>query len=167
VKTPPPATITPQRRVLVIGLGNPYRSDDALGLVVAQYLRQAPQAHVTIVDTPQDGTALLELWRDADVVVLIDAVSSGAEPGTLYRFDAGLQPLPTHFASTSTHALGVAEAIELARALRQLPPALIVYGVEGQTFAPGMGLSEAVASRIQEVVKRVQRDLTYAPGDGG
>ena len=59
-----------------------------------------------------------------------------------------VQPLPAHFAHTSTHAFGVAEAIELARALRQLPSSLVVYGVEGTTFEPGMCLSTAVAERV-------------------
>ena len=63
----------PKPRVLVIGIGNAYRGDDAVGLVVAQRLQEVPLDHVIIVTTPRDGTALFELWRDADVVVLIDA----------------------------------------------------------------------------------------------
>jgi hydrogenase maturation protease len=63
------------------------------------------------------------------------------------------------FSRVSTHAFGVAEAIELARALRQLPPVLVVYGVEGATFETGAGLSTVVAAAVPQAVARVRQEL--------
>jgi hydrogenase maturation protease len=155
-----PASFLPrQHRVLVIGIGNAYRGDDAVGLVVAQRLQEDPLDGVTIVLTTGEGTAILALWQDTDAVVLVDAVCTGASPGTLHRFAVGTQPLPAMFSRVSTHAFGVAEAIELARVLRQLPPALVVYGVEGSTFATGAGLSAAVAAVVPQAVAQVRQDL--------
>jgi hydrogenase maturation protease len=71
----------------------------------------------------------------------------------------GTRPLPALFSRVSTHAFGVAEAIELARALGQLPPALVVYGVEGATFEAGAGLSAAVAAAVPQVVAQVRQEL--------
>jgi hydrogenase maturation protease len=151
--------LSPPPRVLVIGVGSAYRGDDAVGLVVAQRLQEERLDHVTIVPTAGEGTGLLTLWQGTDAVVLVDAVWTGARPGTLYRFEVGARPLPALFSRLSTHAFGVAEAIALARALRQLPPMLVVYGVEGATFAAGMGLSAAVAAAVPQVVAQVRQEL--------
>ena len=146
-------------RVRFIGVGNACRGDDAVGLVVARRLQENPLDGVTIVPTDGEGTALLALWEDTDAVVLVDAVRTGARPGTLHRFAVGTQPLRAMFSRVSTHAFGVAEAIELARALGQLPPALVVYGVEGATFEMGGGLSAMVAAVLPQAVAQVRQEL--------
>ncbi len=151
----PPSKSAP----LIIGLGNQYRRDDAAGLVVARRLKEAAPEHVRVLEEGGDGAALMESWKDADTVILIDAVRSGTEPGTLHRLDAHTQPIPTRFFHCSTHAFGVAEAIELARALSQLPSRVIVYGIEGKTFEAGQGLSPEVEKATQEVVERALGDL--------
>ena len=142
-------------RTLIIGLGNEYRRDDAVGLVVARRLREAAPESVRVLEESGEGAALLESWQDADTVILIDAVHSGARPGTIHRLDASVQPIAKKFFRFSTHAFGLAEAVELARALGRLPQRLIVYGVEGKSFEAGVGLSPEVEAAAQEVVERV------------
>ena len=147
-------------RVLALGVGNAARGDDAVGLVVARRLQEDPCLDVvTIRPTTGEGTALLALWQDTDAVVLVDAMWTGARPGTVQRFEVSTQPLPAIFSRLSTHAFGVAEAIELARALRQLPPVLVVYGVEGATFETGAGLSAAVTAALPQAIVRVRQEL--------
>ncbi|KPK46959.1 MAG: hydrogenase maturation protease [Dehalococcoidia bacterium SM23_28_2] len=150
---------------LIIGLGNQYRRDDAVGLTVARYLKEQVPKHVRVLEASSEGASLMESWKDADAVILIDAVHSGAEPGTLHRLDAHTQPMPSEFSHCSTHAFSAAEAIELARALGQLPPRLVVYGVEGKTFESGLGLSLEVEKAVQKVVERVLGDLRCDPDD--
>src|SRR5713226_4196460 len=128
-----------QAPILVIGIGNEYRSDDGVGLVVARELRAKNLPDMLIIECNGDGAALIEAWEAASTVILIDAASSGAKPGTIYRFDASAQSIPIGFSFLSTHAFGVAEAIGLAQALQQLPPCLIVYAVEGKNFSAGIG----------------------------
>ncbi len=96
------------------------------------------------------------------MVILIDAISSGAPPGTIYRFDALTQPMPAYYSLHSTHAFGVVEAIELARVLHVLPPCLVVYAIEGKNFASGIGLSREVEKAVQEVVEQVTREVQDA-----
>ncbi len=145
--------------MLVIGIGNTYRFDDAVGLHIAQHIRKISLVHVAVIEQSGDGAAVMESWKDANTVILIDAVSSGGKPGTIYQFDAHKQSIPAEFFHYSTHAFGVAEAIELARALRQLPPHLIVYGIEGKSFEAGVGLSPDVEKAAQEVVERIKQDM--------
>ena len=145
--------------ILIIGIGNAYRGDDAVGLRVAQDIKKEALVHVTVSEQSGDGISLMDSWKDSDAVILIDAVHSGTQPGTIHRFDVHTQTIPTNFFHYSTHAFGVAEAIELARALKQLPKNLIVHGIEGKCFEAGIGLSLEVEKSAQEVVKRVQQDI--------
>ena len=151
-------------RVLVVGVGNAYRSDDAVGLIAARQIAARHLPNVQVVEASGEGAALIETWRDAEVVVLIDAVHAtrGALPGTIFRFDAHVQSLPANFFHYSTHAFGVAEAIELARALNQLPPRLMVFGIEGKLFDAGVGLSIEVERAVRSVVRRVRRSIRFA-----
>jgi len=129
----------------VIGVGNAARGDDAAGLLAARRLGG--------IELEGDPSALLELLHGVPSAVVIDAVRSGAPPGTIHRFDATEEPLPASVrSSSSTHAVGVAEAIELARTLGRLPAHVIVYGIEGAQFEAGARLSDPVVTAIDEVV---------------
>jgi hydrogenase maturation protease len=128
-------------RILVIGVGNEYRSDDAVGLVVARRLRQLSLENVTVIEESGEGTDLMESWKGAHMVIIVDAASSGAKPGTIHRIDARAQRIPTGLLRYSTHAFGVGEAVELARAMNRLPPHMVVYGIEGERFDEGTVLS--------------------------
>ena len=135
---------------LVVGLGNAARRDDAAGLIAA---RRLGALGLVAREHEGDPVALLELWRGAESVVVIDAVRSGAAPGTVHRLDASCAPLPAGLrGSTSTHAVGLAEAIELARALGRLPGRLLVYGIEGARFEAGTGLSPPGEAAVDSVV---------------
>ena len=145
--------------VLIIGIGNAYRSDDAAGLRVAEEIRKESTDCAKVILQNSDGAVLMDLWKCTDAVILIDAVCSGGKPGTIYRYDARKQPMPSRFFHYSTHAFGVAEAVELARALNQLPEYFIVYGIEGKCFKAGVRLSPEVEMAAQEVVIQIQRDI--------
>lgn len=150
---------TGRRHTLIIGLGNEYRRDDAAGLVIARRVREAAPESVGVLEESGEGAALIESWQEADTVILIDAVHSGAKPGTVHRLDAHERPIAKKFFRFSTHAFGVAEAVELARALGRLPPRLIVYGVEGKTFEAGEGLSPEVEAAVEALVQRVLAEV--------
>jgi hydrogenase maturation protease len=137
-------------------------------LVAVRRLQEEIHDYATIREESGEGAALIEAWKEADAVILIDAMQSGAEPGTLSRFDAYVQPMPTAFFQCSTHAFSVAEAIELARALDQLPPHLVVYGIEGKTFASGVGLSPEVEKALEGLVERVRQEIErWKPATAG
>lgn len=152
---------------LIIGIGNASRGDDAAGLIAARLIKEALLAlpdppdpgRVAVIEQDGEGTALVALWEGAGTVILIDAALSGAAPGSIHRFDARSQPPPAGFRRCSTHAFGVAEAIELARALDRLPPRLIVYAIEGRSFSAGAPPSEAVEAAARAVVERVLSDV--------
>ena len=140
--------------MLVIGVGNAYRRDDAAGLVAARRLCEAARADVLLREASGEGTALMAAWEEAEAVILIDAVRSGAPAGTIYRLDARAEAVPQAWFRYSTHAFSVAEAIALARALNRLPPRLIVFAIEGKHFDAGASLSPEVERAVKELVRR-------------
>jgi hydrogenase maturation protease len=143
---------------LVIGVGNEWRGDDAAGLLVARQLRRCGTS-LSVLEHDGEGAALMELWNRWDAVIIVDAVHSGAEPGTVYRFDAISQPLPSKIRHGSTHSFSLGEAIELGRALNQLPRHLVVYAIEGQNFEAGNRLSSQVEGVISAVADRILREI--------
>ncbi len=143
--------------ILIIGIGNEYRSDDAVGLLVARALQDRKLPHTSILEATGEGTALLETWQGAEDVILIDAVTSQAPAGTIHQLDAQSGALSPGLFALSTHAFSVVEAIELARALGNLPQRLMIYGIEGKKFVAGLGLSPEVERASHKAVERVIR----------
>jgi hydrogenase maturation protease len=139
------------RRIL-IGVGNPTRGDDAAGLEVAR--------RVTSIATHQavNGSyELIDLWEGADEVIVVDAALSDAPPGTVHRFEAANESLPHGVLKTSTHSVGVIDAIEMARSLGRLPQRMVVYGIEVSDLAPGAGLSDEVEHAVNQLVTEIDR----------
>jgi hydrogenase maturation protease len=134
--------------MMVIGVGNEWRCDDGAGLEVAR--------RVGGRELSGEPIGLVDALESADEVTIVDAVFSGAPPGTVHEFEAGAEPLPVAlFGSSSTHALGLAEAIEIARSLGRLPARVRVLGIEGARFDYGQGLSHEVEEAVEECTKSI------------
>ncbi len=144
---------------LVIGIGTPDHGDDAAGLLVAERVRAATSPRtVTVRELVGDQLGLLDLWTGAREVYVIDAVRSGAPPGTVYRFD-GVEHLTSQFAGRGTHDFGLADVVALARALGELPARLVGYGIEGALWRPGDPMSPPVMDAIGTVSRRICLEL--------
>lgn len=147
-------------KVLVIGVGNEYRQDDGFGIVVARELASRSLDHVKILEQSGEGGSILAAMEGQEAVFLVDAVNSGAAPGELHRLDAVAGPIPTSFFHYSSHDFAVAEALEMARILGHLPAVTVVYGVEGERFDYGIGLTGPVRERVREVADLLENDIT-------
>jgi len=145
--------------LLVIGVGQEWRGDDAAGLLVARRLRPlAPR--VTVLENSGSVSDLLAAWQESEAVILVDAVAGGGRPGGIYRFPVHERPLPAElFPAASTHAWGLAQAVALSRVLGTLPPYLVVYGIESRDFGPGREVAPEVARAVPEVARRIIREI--------
>lgn len=153
-----------RRDWVVIGVGNAWRRDDAAGLEVARLLRRLDPPGVSVLELTGEPATLIDSWAGAGRVLVVDSVSSGLRPGSLHAFEAAGGPLPAELFRSSTHVLGVAEAIELARELGRLPDRLVVYGIEGESFGPGEGLTPDVRAEVERLASELNDRL---PGPGG
>lgn len=147
---------------VVIGIGNADRGDDAAGLLVAQRLAARRPPGVVVVESGGEAGALLDAWRGTDFVVVVDATSGAGRPGSVHRYEADARPLPASFGHASTHSLGLAAAVELARALGELPPRLVVVGIEGHDFGAGAALSPEVRQGLDRAFELVRGELDAA-----
>ena len=140
---------------LIAGIGNRYRGDDAFGCKVAHALSARVSRQVKCVEHDGEPAALIECWQGYENVILIDAVSSGAQPGQIFRFDLVRQALPEAFKLYSTQAFGVPQAVELARALGKLPRRIRFIGVEGDNFEAGEALSPSLVEAREIVIGEI------------
>jgi hydrogenase maturation protease len=152
-------TSTARATVLVAGIGSEYRHDDAVGSVVAARAAAATERARDIgpFSEPLD---LLNRWNGVDLVIVIDATSSGVTPGTVRVVELDLRPPGGDDATaspreSSSHGIGLAGVVRLARAAGQMPRRLVVVGVEGERFDIGEGLSGSVAAAVPEAVSQV------------
>ena len=155
-----PTTARPM--TLVIGVGHADRGDDALGPLVVERMGKRSSPSVRVECCRGEATSLMDAWRGADKVLLIDAVSSGAAPGTLHRIEAHREGLSSDISSASTHGVSLSAAVELARALGRLPPSLVIFGVEGKCFDQGGGLSTEVELALGELLRQLDEEISSA-----
>ena len=119
--------------VRVLGIGSPFAGDD-LGWRLAEALERVGllrsfstgMVHINLCDRP--GCLLLPAMRGAHLAILLDAMRSGAQPGTVRRLD--MLELDESTGLLSSHGFGVAEALALGRVLGDLPPRVLIYGIE-------------------------------------
>jgi hydrogenase maturation protease len=154
------AVASASARCVVLGIGNPDRGDDAAGREVARLVRRILPRRIDVTEHAGEATDLLIRMEGAAAAFLVDACVSEAPAGTIWRFDAGAGPLPERAFGLSTHGFGVAEAIELARALDRLPPRCIVYAIEGSSFELGAPLSPQVEAAAADVARRLCAEIT-------
>lgn len=147
------------RKVLVIGLGNADRGDDAVGPSVVEDLRGRLPADVPVIARHGDMLSLIDDWAGFDALVCIDAAVSLADPGRIQRIDLPAGALSRELSLTSSHAFGLAETIELARTLHLAPQHIVVYAIEGGSFEPGAALTPAVAAAARLVAHSIVAEV--------
>jgi hydrogenase maturation protease len=157
----------PDWPVLVIGVGNGLRGDDAAsGEVVRRLRERRTQAGIEVSEQLCEPGDLLDAWQGRDAVVLVDTMRSGEPPGTIRRFDVSGEGLAARLGgSVSSHGFGLHEAIELGRALNRLPRRVIVFAVEGRDFAAGTTPSSEVEAAIAPLACAVLREAAELAKD--
>jgi len=151
---------------IVIGLGNPFRGDDACGLLVARRLRDRVTGVARVLDRPVLGADLLELWEGRRLAVVVDAMRTGRPPGTIHRIEVGAHPLPASLATTSSHGFSLAQAVALGQTLGRMPRRLVLFGIEAAAFDPGTPPTPAVEAAIPLIARRIEEELLDATGAG-
>ncbi len=148
------------RPILILGLGNPLQGDDGIGCRVAQALEQhALPDHVEVLDGGTPGIGLINLFEGRERVIIIDAAEIGQEPGTVVRFRPEEVSLTGSTQRFSLHRTGVADALNLARALSIQLPEIVVFGVQPARVDWSDTLSPAVQAAVPQVIEAIDREL--------
>ncbi|HSP09614.1 MAG TPA: hydrogenase maturation protease [Candidatus Dormibacteraeota bacterium] len=142
-------------KTLVAGLGNELRGDDAAGLLAARGIRALLLDNVDVEEHSADVAALADSMARHDQVVVIDAVVSGAPPGTVRELDPGSAVTRSQ---ASSHGLGVVEALAIAHALGAKPHVRLI-GIEGGQFELGTKPSPAVSRAARMIAAHIAAQL--------
>jgi len=143
---------------LLIGVGNPDRGDDGAGRAVARRLLERNACGLEVREGSGEATSLMNAWTGFDDVVLVDACRGAGPPGSVHRIGPDDVERVARLQHASTHSLGVAAAIGLARVLGALPSRLVIYAIEARHSHEGEGLSPEVDHAVHEVVALVMQD---------
>ena len=148
-------------RTFIAGIGNPDRGDDGVGPAVIAALADRLPADTRAIPLRGDLLPLLDAWPSAERIVLVDACAERGAPGRIHRLrNPSAEELPPE-APTSSHALGMAQTLALARALAEpaaAAPDVVVYAVEGACFDFGAPLSPQVAAAIEPLARQIAAD---------
>ncbi|MBK6885322.1 MAG: hydrogenase maturation protease [Tetrasphaera sp.] len=149
--------------LFVVGCGNILRGDDAVGPTLVRLLwshGDIPQG-VRMLDGGTAGMDVGFQMRGAAKVVIVDASSTGAEPGTIYRVPGDeLAQLPP-IDGIHTHSFRWDHAISFGRWLLgpQFPSDITVFLIEAAEFTPGGTLSARVEESMRAVAEVIRRDF--------
>lgn len=150
----------------VIGLGARGAGDDSVGLVILDELRAlAPADGELELVQVTEPSAVIPLLATSMPVVIVDAVVvDGRAPGMIIALDAG--SVPNDVRAVSTHGLGLAQALAIARLLATsggLAPSIRIVGVTiDAAIEPGLGLSAPVEAAVPRAVASVLRTVADA-----
>jgi hydrogenase maturation protease len=161
----------PGQRTVVVGVGNEYRRDDGAGPEVIARLRarqpgDARLSGVTLALSDGEPGRLIDLWEGATLAVVIDAVrDTTLPPGHWHQLTTGaLADLAD--SAASSHSIGLADTVELARLLGRLPARLTILAVAGRDFGFGAGLTAEVAAAVGELVEQVREIVACRSSPG-
>lgn len=149
-------------RVRVIGLGQAAAGDDQVGLAVIEYLRARGVPEGLELLLAAEPSALLPLLETKDPVVLVDAVLAAPAGEVLELEPDELEP--RGFSTMSTHGLGVAQAVALARLLSPaaVSPCIRIVGVSiSRPERFRQGLSPEVAAAVPRAAEQVLRAISH------
>lgn len=147
--------------IVVIGLGNTYRTDDGVGVAVATALEDLAVPNVHVVTGIAEATGLLEAWSGAALAIVIDAaVAIPSVPGRVRRCTLG--DLAAGREGWSSHSVDVCGAHALGQELGRVPGVLVVFTVEVADTGHGVGLTPQVACAVPEVVRMAVAEINRA-----
>jgi hydrogenase maturation protease len=137
--------------IVVIGLGNTYRTDDGVGIAAAAALDELALPGVRVVTDVAEPMTLIEAWSGVKLAVVIDAaVMIPSTPGRVRR--CTLSDVVTPCEGLSSHSVDIGRTHALGQVLRRVPDALVVFTVEVADTCHGIGLTPQVARAVPEVV---------------
>jgi hydrogenase maturation protease len=137
--------------ILVLGLGNMLLSDDGVGPALLQQFadtRARWDGQVEFLDGGTQGLALLGLLSGRRALIIIDALRTGAPPGTIHRLTLPELHEVSPRRASSGHESNAGELLAAAQLLDELPDRLFVVGVEPEQIATGIGLSPSVLEAL-------------------
>jgi len=149
-----------EKKLTLIGVGNILLQDEGVGVHAVRAIQEGYEvpAQLEIVDGGTSGLDLLPYIDGRHRVLFVDAVNFGQEPGFIGVLEN--QEVPALFgAKASLHHLGLADVLAVAQLLDVAPREICLIGIQPQTMAPGLELSEVMQGKMAELLARIVAKL--------
>jgi len=146
-------------RFAVVGVGNLLLKDEGIGVHIARALQQIDIPHnVKIID---GGTSLdlPDCLENVDKLIIIDAVKTGGQPGTIYRFHPYDMDIESE-GIISLHELGLAQSLRMMRLIGNEPKETVIIGIEPKEINWGTELSAELQQKIPEIINIVLGEIS-------
>lgn len=143
-------------KYLILGIGNKFRGDDGAGVAAAEKICEFCIEKFDVMILDGEGTEIMEAWKDYQNVIIIDAVQVNGSAGKIYELNANEENLHSDFFNYSSHAFGLAEAINVSKVMNKLPKFLIVYGIEGMHFNFDTKLSPKIEKAVNKTAAMIK-----------
>lgn len=149
----------PANKILVLGIGNPFRRDDGIGpAVIGRLKSENGLEEIDLLDGGTDGLSLIEYIKGYGKVLIVDAVDMGVAPGEVRVFSPGEAKLTIKADALSTHGFGLAEVISLMETL-EITSDLHIIGIQAKDVTFGEEMSPEVSSKIEEILELVKENI--------
>jgi len=148
------------KRIVIIGFGNLLMGDDGAGIQAAQALMTASlPGNVEVIDGGVASFEILDGVRTADLIILMDALAAGGQPGEIYRLlSENLDSWKTN-QGLSLHEFTLIDSLRLAKALGPMPP-ILIYGIEPADVSFRWGLTAAVEQAVERLIPMIIASVT-------
>ena len=146
--------------ILVLGIGNVLLTDEGIGVRALNELerRYTFPENVELLDGGTAGIELLRHIRNRDYLIIIDAMKFNQEPGTVTRVEGN--DVPAAFRTRiSPHQLGLSDLLAAAMLTDELPPNLVLFGVEPENLDIGLDLTDTVEASVEKLTGAIIDEL--------
>ena len=146
--------------VLVMGIGSILMTDEGIGIRAVEELQRRYRFpdNVELLDGGTSGIDLLSFISGRDYLIIVDAIKSGNQPGTVLKVEG--EDVPAQFRTRiSPHQLGISDLLAAAALTDELPKRLVLFGIEPKEIVLGIGLSPEVRNGLDHLLEVVVDDL--------
>jgi hydrogenase maturation protease len=150
-------------RVGIIGVGNPLRKDDGIGIILLEKIIEKKNelpSNIEYIDGGTGGMNLLHMLALFDVALIIDAVNFNGRPGESKLFKSedvcGKEPS----INMSTHETDILKIINLSKKLGEIPDELFIFGIQPKDVSQGNTLSPELQHAIESLTSNLQNEIT-------
>lgn len=146
----------PAPELSIVGVGNEIMGDDGVGPTVVRRLEDSELAandDVSLVNAGTTGFFALEALSGAAFAIVIDAIETGAEPGTIHEYRCVEGSFESTPPDMTMHDISFTEALSAGRDVYDFPDEIRILGVEPDRLEPGTELSETVEAAAEELIQ--------------
>jgi hydrogenase maturation protease len=154
--------VSPSRKdIVVLGLGNPLMTDEGIGIEVLSRLSKMTEQFpsVEFIDAGTAGFSVLHMLSGRRRAMMIDCCQMGTPVGTIRVFTPDDVASVKSLSQFSLHEADILQVLDLARRTGECPEHILIFGVEPQVVAPGIGLSKKLAAQLDSYVEHISATL--------